>query len=140
MQQELSLANRLNSLSLMVVILLVSIHSPNSLSATAWHERTLFFLWQHKTIFNCWFILKLLLLKFIVVPWCSCYHHCTSSFHNAWTQVLCRFKSCSWHIKDLRWWRSLAMVPAGNKAKRCSLVSHTAKIIHHHHHIRSNKV
>ena len=25
------------------------------------------------------------------------------------------------------------MVPAGNKAKRLSLVNHTAKTIHHHH-------
>ena len=27
------------------------------------------------------------------------------------------------------------MVPAGNKAKRLSLVNHTTKTIHHHHHI-----
>ena len=26
------------------------------------------------------------------------------------------------------------MVPAGNKAKRLSLVNHTTKTIHHHHH------
>ena len=26
------------------------------------------------------------------------------------------------------------MVPAGNKAKRLSSVSHTTKTIHHHHH------
>ena len=29
---------------------------------------------------------------------------------------------------------SLTMVPAGNKAKRFSLVKHTTKIIHQHHH------
>ena len=31
-----------------------------------------------------------------------------------------------------RWWGSLAMVPAGNKAKRLSSVNHTTKTIHHH--------
>ena len=35
-------------------------------------------------------------------------------------------------VGDLRWWGSLTMVPAGNKAKRLSSVNHTAKTIHHH--------
>ena len=34
----------------------------------------------------------------------------------AWTQVLRRFKSCSWRVGDSRWWGSLTMVPAENKA------------------------
>ena len=27
---------------------------------------------------------------------------------------------CSWRVRDSRWWGSLTMVPAGNKAKRLS--------------------
>ena len=50
------------------------------------------------------------------------------------TQVLCRFKSCSRRVGDSRWWGSLTMVPARNKAKRLSSVNHTTKTIHHHHH------
>ena len=55
-------------------------------------------------------------------------------FNKAWTQVLRRIKSCSWRVGDSRWWRSLTMVPAGNKAKCLSSVNHTTKIIHRHHH------
>ena len=52
-----------------------------------------------------------------VAPWGSGYHYCITSFNKAWTQVLYRFKSCSWHVGDL-WWRvSLTMVLAGNKTK-----------------------
>ena len=65
-------------------------------------------------------------------PWCSCYHHCTTSFNKASTQVLRRFKSCSRRVGDSRCWGSLGMVPAGNKAKRLSSVNHTIKTIHHH--------
>ena len=64
---------------------------------------------------------------------CSGYHHCTTSSNKAWTQVLHRFKSCSWRVGDSRWWGSLTMVPAGNKAKRLLSVNHTTKTIHHHH-------
>ena len=67
------------------------------------------------------------------MPWRSGYHYCTTSFSKTWTQVLRRFKSCSWRVGDSRWWGSLTMVPAGNKAKRLSLVNHTTKTIHHHH-------
>ena len=56
--------------------------------------------------------------------WCSGYHCCKTSFSKAWTQVLRRFKSCT------RRGGSLAMVPAGNKAERLSLVNHTIKTIH----------
>ena len=67
-------------------------------------------------------------------PWCSGYHYYTTSFTKTWTLVLCRFKSCSRCVEDSRWWGSLKMVPAGNKAKDLLLVNHTTKIIHHHHH------
>ena len=67
--------------------------------------------------------------------WRSGYHNCTASFNKAWTQVLCRFKSCSRRVGDSRWWRrSMAIIPTGNKAKRLSKVNHTTKAIHHHHH------
>ena len=46
-------------------------------------------------------------LTLFVVPWCSGYHYCTTSFNKAWTQVLRRFKSCLWCVGDLRWWGSL---------------------------------
>ena len=49
-------------------------------------------------------------------PWWSGYHHCTTSFTKAWKQVLRRFKSCSQCVGDSRWWGSLTMDPAGNKA------------------------
>ena len=39
-------------------------------------------------------------------------------------------------VGDSRWWGSLTMVPAGNKAKHLSSVNHTTKTIHHHHHRR----
>ena len=41
----------------------------------------------------------------------------------------CRFKPCLESVGDLRWWGSLTMIPAGNKAKRLSLVNHTTKTI-----------
>ena len=66
-----------------------------------------------------------------VALWCSGNHYCTTSFNKAWTQVLRRFKSCLRRVGDSRWWGSLTMVPAGNKAKRLSLVNHTTKTIHH---------
>ena len=71
-------------------------------------------------------------------PWSSGYHYCTTSFNKAWTQVVRKFKSCSRRVGDLRWWGSLTMVPAANKAKRLSSVNHTTKTIHHHHHHHSH--
>ena len=67
-----------------------------------------------------------------MAPWCSGYNYCTASFNKAWTQVLRRFKPCWRRVGDSRWWGSLTMVPAGNKAKHLSLVNHTTKTIHHH--------
>ena len=58
------------------------------------------------------------------------YHYCTTSFNKAWTQVMCRFKSCSRRVGDWRWWGSLTMVPAGNESKRLSSVNHATKIMH----------
>ena len=63
--------------------------------------------------------------------WRRGYHYCTTSFYEALTQVLGRFKSCSRRVGDSRWWGSLTMVPAGNKAKRLSSVNHTTITIHH---------
>ena len=60
-------------------------------------------------------------------PWCSGYHYCTTSFNQAWTQVLRRFKFCSRRVGDSRWWGSPTVVPTGNKAKRLSSVNHTTK-------------
>ena len=79
-------------------------------------------------------------LSKVIKPWCSGYHYCTTSFKKAWIQVLRRFKSCSRRVGDSRWWGSLTMVPAGNKAKRLSSVNHTTKIIHHHHHQLSTAI
>ena len=70
----------------------------------------------------------------LVALWCSGYHYCTTSFNKAWTQVLRRFKPCSWRVGDSQWWGFLTMVPAGNKAKRLSSFNLTTKAIHHHHH------
>ena len=60
-------------------------------------------------------------------------HYCTTSFNKAWAQALHSFKPCLQHVRDLWWWGSLTVVPAGNKAKRLSSVNHTTKTIHHHH-------
>ena len=38
-----------------------------------------------------------------------------------------RFKPCSRRVGVSRWWESLTMVPAGNKAKGVSSVNHTTK-------------
>ena len=59
-------------------------------------------------------------------------HYCTTSFNKAWAQALRRFRPCSRRAGDLRWWGSLTVVPARNKAKRLSPVNHTTKTIHHH--------
>ena len=55
-------------------------------------------------------------LFYQVAPWCSGYHYCTTSFNKVWTRILRRFKSCSGRVGDLRWWESLTMFPAANKA------------------------
>ena len=40
-------------------------------------------------------------------PWCSNYSYCATLFRKIWTQVLHRFKSCSWWVGDLRCWEFL---------------------------------
>ena len=72
--------------------------------------------------------------QILVALWCSAYHYCTTSFNYAWTQILRRFKPYAQRVGDSRWWGSLTMVPAGNKAKRLSSFNHTTKAIHQHHH------
>ena len=63
--------------------------------------------------------------------WCYLYaivsgsHYSITSFNKAWIQVLRRFKSCSWRVRDSRWWGSLPMVPNGNKGKSLSSINHT---------------
>ena len=71
---------------------------------------------------------------FVPPSWCRGYHCCLTSFIKVRTQVLRRFKSCSRLVGDLRWWGSLTIIPAGNKARRLSSVNHTTKAIHYHHH------
>ena len=56
-----------------------------------------------------------------MAPWCSGYHHYTTLFNKVSTQILCRFKPCSWRVGDLRWWEYLTIVPAGNKAETLSI-------------------
>ena len=77
-------------------------------------------------------ILKKYLL--LVASGCSDYHYCITLFKKVLTQVLRRFKSCARRVRDSRWWGSLTMVPARNKAEPLSLVSHTTKAFYHHHH------
>ena len=64
--------------------------------------------------------------------WLYIYIH--KNLRTTWIQVLRRLNSYSWLVGDSRWWESLTMVPAGNKAKYLSSVNHTTRIIHHHHH------
>ena len=71
---------------------------------------------------------------------CSGYHYWTTSFNEACTHVLRRFKPCSRHAGDLRWGGSLKMFPAGNKAKPLSSVNHTIKTIHQKLQCSSNYV
>ena len=79
---------------------------------------------------------------YTVVPWCSGYHYCTTIFIKAWTQVLRRLKSYLRRVGDSRWWRSLTMVPAGNKTTPIIGQPYRKKIYnnhHHHHHHQINK-
>ena len=73
--------------------------------------------------------------KETLLRWGSGYHYGTNLFIKTLTQVLHRFKSCLWYAEDWWKWRSLTLVPAGNKVKSLSLVKHTTKIIYHHHHL-----
>ena len=85
-------------------------------------------LWNTSPIWEVNIIQKQLTIYF-TMDWFL--HDCTFSFKKAWAQALCRFKSCSPPIKKSRWWGSLTMVTAGNKAKHLSSVNDTTKAIHH---------
>ena len=66
------------------------------------------------------------------MDWCSSFHYCTISFYKFWTQVLRRFKPCSWRVRDLRWWESLTVVLTGNNASclfRLSIIPQKQSII-----------
>ena len=65
--------------------------------------------------------------KYLLAPWCSGCHQCTTSFNKARIQVLRRFKTWWRGLGDSRWCGYLKMVPAGIKAKHLSLVNHTTK-------------
>ena len=71
---------------------------------------------------------------------CNGYHSCTTSFSKVWAYVLRRLISCSRRVRDLRWWGSLTMVPARNKAKHLLSVNHTMKSIHQRFKCSSNYV
>ena len=49
----------------------------------------------------------------------------TASFNITWTQVLCRFKSYSWHVRDL-WWQGIIQKEkldiSGKKSAQISIV------------------
>ena len=69
-----------------------------------------------------------------MIMWILATYCCTTSFNKTRIQVLRRFKSCKRRVRDLRWWGSLVVVPAGNKAKRLSSVDHTTKAIQFNSH------
>ena len=71
------------------------------------------------------FLMDLVRILGLMAPWCSGYHYCKTSLNKAWIQVLRRLKSCSRFVGDSRWWGSLTVVLAGNKAKGLSSVNHT---------------
>ena len=75
-----------------------------------------FQIWLHGKRLFCFKLYLDILLNLTLSPWCGDYHYCTTSFNRAWIQLLCRFISCSRHIREMRWWEFLAVVPAGNKA------------------------
>ena len=50
-------------------------------------------------------------LQTVKPSWCNGLHYFTTSFKRVWTQVLRRFKSCSWHGGGLQWWELSANVP-----------------------------
>ena len=91
---------------------------------------------EHFMVFiEWWNSLKLIFLRARFWSfYISGYRYCTKLLNKAWTQVLRRFKSCPRRVGDPRWWGSLTMVPARNKAKILSSVNYVTKTIHHHHH------
>ena len=59
----------------------------------------------------------------------------TAQLHSTKPELrFCAGSNPARRVRDSRWWGSLTIVPAGNKAKRLSSVNHTTETIHHHHH------
>ena len=82
--------------------------------------------WQAKYL--SFFKLSLDTLLFLTsAPWFSVYHYCATWFNKSWTEVLCSFKSYSRHVRDLRWWESLTVIPARKNASRPLFVNRYAK-------------
>ena len=65
------------------------------------------------------------------------HHHRESLTYRKQLNLLCRFRSCLWFIRDLQWWGSLTMFPAGNKAKLPSSVNKLCSIRPLHHNASS---
>ena len=70
-----------------------------------------------------------------VVPQCSSYHYCTTSFQKAWTQVLRKFKSWLQGVGHSQWWGSLTIVLVEIRLNAfCwSTIPQKQLIIIHHH-------
>ena len=84
-----------------------------------------FCLFEILQLFGTWYYQSLVISRFSSI---AAYHFGSLTlFIKAWIDVLLKFKSCSQRVGDLRWWRSLTIVPAGNKAKCLSSVNHFAK-------------
>ena len=58
-----------------------------------------------------------------VAPYCSGYHYCTTSFNQAWNQVLHRFNHA----------RGLLEIYHGEDLLQWSRQKHSTKTIHHYH-------
>ena len=74
-----------------------------------------FLIWLQAKYLSCFNVSLDIILILTSAPWCSVYQFCSTSFNKVWALVLCRFKSSSRHVKDLWWWESLTVIPAGNK-------------------------
>ena len=105
--------------------LVIGTYKPPSLSDIAFTSEVsniLTFISQHMTISYSWVIL----IWHHMVSWRrGVVVITTAQLHSTKSEL--RFKPCSRRVGDSRWWGSLTMVPAGNKAKRLSSVNHTTK-------------
>ena len=75
----------------------------------------------------------LLFPNWSIVWWLSLLHN---FIHRSLNSGFAQVQVCLRRVGDLRWWGSLTMVLAGNKAKRLSSFNHTTRTIHNlcHHH------
>ena len=100
----------------MVFLVLLYFYGPIQLDCIFMLNFILFFkFWLlNSTLWNFCFkkgtisraVFRTLSILKIVVPRCSAYHYCTSSFNKVWTQALRRFKSCLGRV-DLWQWSQL---------------------------------